>query len=228
MWSVRHASWFPLLLLLSLCPLALQACAGAARQRRVPVKPDDPGFYDYSTPRVTSLAEFQQLAAVPAGVTERTAVAGAEFVITNFSEPAQRKLHFLDGRYYQFHDEWAWFRLLNGQSVAGMDAMEPHSFKSPEEARRWAIAHEDDLPEGLEVTDGRLYARHFYDLTLSEGERPLGAGSLINVEARAQRVFQQPRAAHRQVVLPGHTGYVGEAADRAVRAHAQAQFVAPG
>ncbi|HEX2871021.1 MAG TPA: PEP/pyruvate-binding domain-containing protein [Polyangiaceae bacterium] len=184
---VRLARWLPLLLLLIVCPLALQACAASGRQRPLPQKPDDPGFYDYSTPRVTSLAEFQQLAAVPPGVTERPAVAGAKFVITNFFDPARRKLHFLDGRYYQFHDEWAWFRLLNGQSVAGMDAMEPRSFRAPEDARRWAIAHEDELPEGLEVTDGRLYARHFYDLTLSEEERPLGAGSLIHVEARAQR-----------------------------------------
>lgn len=187
MHAVRLARWFSVLFLLVLCPLALHACGASGRQRPVPQKPDDPGFYDYSTPRVSSLAEFQQLAAVPPGVTERPAVAGAKFVITNFSDPEQRKLHFLDGRHYQFHDEWAWFRLLNGQSVAGMDAMEPRSFKAPEEARRWAIAHEDELPEGLEVTDGRLYARHFYDLTLSEDERPLGAGSLIHVEARGQR-----------------------------------------
>ena len=184
--SVWLKRWSTLLLLLILCPLALQACARTAA-RPVPQKPDDPGFYDYSTPRVTSLAEFQQLAAVPEGVAERPAVAGAKFVISNFSEPAQRKLHFLDGRYYRFHDEWAWFRLLNGQAVAGMDALELHRFGAPEDARRWAIAHEDDLPEGLELTDGRLYARHFYDLTLSGDARPLGAGSLIHVEARAQR-----------------------------------------
>jgi hypothetical protein len=39
----------------------------------------------------------------------------------------------------------------------------------------------------LEITDGRLYARHFYDLSLAESERDLGAGSLIHVEARASR-----------------------------------------
>src|SRR6185295_6512014 len=111
----------------------------------------------------------------------------AKFVITSFSEPAKRRLHFLDGRYYQFHDEWAWFRLLNGQSVSGMEPLERHAFASPDDARHWAILHEDDLPEGLEVTDGRLYARHFYDLSLAEDERELGAGSLIHVEARGQR-----------------------------------------
>jgi hypothetical protein len=169
------------------CPLVLQACGQSSPPK---VRPDDPGFYDYSTPRVTSLAEFEQLAAVPPTVDDRPAIAGAKFVITSFSQPAQRRLHFLDGRYYKFHDEWAWFRLLNGQAVSGMDAMKPHRFGAPEEARRWAIAHEDDLPEGLEVTEARLYARHFYDfydLSLAGGQRDLGAGSLIHVAARASR-----------------------------------------
>jgi len=181
---VRILRFLVLLLVAGLCPLALQACGHGSPPK---LKPDDPGFYDYSTPRVTSLAEFEQLAAVPPTVDDRPAIAGAKFVITGFSQPAQRRLHFLDGRYYQFHDEWAWFRLLNGQGVAGMDAMDLHRFGAPEEARRWAIAHEDDLPDGLEVTETRLYARHFYDLSLAERERYLGAGSLIHVAARPPR-----------------------------------------
>jgi len=181
---VRISRFLVLLFAAALCPLVLQACGHASPPK---VTPDDLGFYDYSTPRVTSLAEFEQLAAVPPTVDDRPAIAGAKFVITSFSQPAQRRLRFLDGRYYQFHDEWAWFRLLNGQAVSGMDPMELHRFGAPEEARRWAIAHEDELPEGLEVTEARLYARHFYDLSLAQSERDLGAGSLIHVAARAQR-----------------------------------------
>jgi len=181
---VRFARFLGFLLIWTLCPLALHGCASGARAK---LKPDDPGFYDYSTASVGSLAVFQQLAAAPTTAAERPAIAGAKFVITSFSEPAKRQLHFLDGRYYQFHDEWAWFRLLNGQSVSGMEALPHHPFASPGDARNWAIGHEDDLPEGLEVTDGRLYARHFYDLSLAEHERELGAGTLIHVEARGQR-----------------------------------------
>jgi Pyruvate phosphate dikinase, AMP/ATP-binding domain len=181
---VRIARLLVLLLVAGLCPLALQACRHGAPPK---VKPDDPGFYDYTTSRVSSLAEFEQLAAVPATVDDRPAIAGTKFVITSFSEPARRRLRFLDGRYYRFHDEWAWFRLLNGQGVSGMDAMEPHRFAAPEDARRWAIANEDNLPDGLEVTDARLYARHFYDLSLLESARDLGAGSLIHVAGRQRR-----------------------------------------
>src|SRR6478672_5094360 len=132
----RIARFLSLLLVLLVAPLSLQGCGHAGPSK---VRPDDPGFYDYSTPRVTSLAEFEQLAAVPPTVDDRPAIAGAKFVITSFSEPAHRKLRFLDGRYYQFHDEWAWFRLLNGQAVSGMDPMEVHRFNAPEDARRWAI-----------------------------------------------------------------------------------------
>jgi hypothetical protein len=183
---VRIRRLLAFLLVAVLCPLALQGC-GQRRGTPPKVKPDDPGFYDYTTARVSSLAEFQQLAAVPSGVDDRPVVAGAKFVISSFSEPSQRRLHFLDGRYYQFHDEWAWFRLLNGQAVSGMDAIDRHPFGAPDAARQWAAAHEDELPTGLEITDGRLYARHFYDLSLAESERHLGAGILIHVEARANR-----------------------------------------
>lgn len=181
---VRFIRLFLVLLGLAACPLALQGCG---QHRPSKLKPDDPGFFDYTTARVASLAEFQQLAAVPPGVDDRPALAGAKFVITSFSDPAKRAIHFLDGRYFQFHDEWAWFRLLNGQSVSGMDPLEPHAFASPDDARHWAAAHEDELPDGLELTEGRLYARHFYDLSLAASDRDLGAGSLIHVEARAGR-----------------------------------------
>lgn len=167
--------------------LTLGALAGCARAgggvAPVDVK-SDPKFYDYSAPRVGSLAEFQQLAAVPAEVSERPPIAGAKFVVTSFSDAARRRVHFLDGRYYRFHDEWAWFRLLNGQAVTGMLPLVPHAFAAPEDARRWAEQHEDELPSGLEIVDGRLYVRSFYDLSLSESGRPLGAGSLIHVAAR--------------------------------------------
>jgi hypothetical protein len=165
-------------------PLSLEACVAHRPASHVP---DDPHFEDYTTRRIDSLAEFRQLAAVPARVDDRPAIAGAKFVITSFSDPARRRIHYLDGRHYQFHDEWAWFRLLNGQGVSGMEPLEPHRFESPEQARRWASAHEDELPDGLELIEGRLYVRHFYDLSLAAHERALGAGSLIHVEARGGR-----------------------------------------
>lgn len=166
-----------------LCPFTLQACG----HRSQPKAPPAPGFYDYTTSRVESLADFQRLAAASATAAERPVLAGAKFVITDFSDPSKRRIHFLEGRHYQFHDEWAWFNLLNGRAVPGMGTLERHPFVSPQEARAWAIAREGDLPDGLEITEGRLYARRFYDLSLAEHQRELGAGVLIHVEARGSR-----------------------------------------
>lgn len=164
---------------------SLQACQRP--EQPLPPRADDAGFFDFSSARVSSWTEFEQLAAVPASVEARPAIAGAKFVITDFSDPSRRRIHYLDGRYYQFHDEWAWFRLLNGRAVSGMPPLAPRPFGSPDDARRWASAHEDELPAGLELTDGRLYARHFYELSLAPRARELGAGSLIHVQARAGR-----------------------------------------
>jgi hypothetical protein len=163
--------------------LLLEGC-GAGSGGTVKAKPDDPRFYDYTAASVKSLAEFEQLAAVADTVDDRPAVAGAKFVITRFSDPAERRIHYLDGRFYKFHDEWAWFRLLNGQSVPGMDPLELLPFAAPDDARRWALAHEEELPDRLEINDGRLYAREFYDMTLAADDRVLGAGALIHVRAR--------------------------------------------
>lgn len=171
---------------LALSSLILEAC-GAHRAAPTPASPDAASFYDYTSQRVRSLAEFEQLAALASSTDAGSALAGVKFVISGFSDPASRRIHFLDGRYYRFHDEWAWFRLLNGQAVPGMAPLDRHPFASPEDARRWARAHEDELPDGLELTDGRLYARSFYDLTLEPRARVLGAGSLVHVAARAPR-----------------------------------------
>jgi hypothetical protein len=179
---VRTLVHFVHVLTWGLCLWTLQACGGVAQPK---LAPDDPGFYDYTTANVSSLAEFQQLAAASSTASDRPAIAAAKFVITSFSDPNQRRIRFLDGRHYQFHDEWAWFRLLNGQSVSGMAPLALHHCAAPEDARSWASAHEGDLPDGLEITDGRLYVRHFYDLSLADEKRVLGAGSLIHVEARA-------------------------------------------
>ncbi|MDF3065663.1 MAG: hypothetical protein K0R38_1264 [Polyangiaceae bacterium] len=146
---------------------------------------NDPKFRDYTTTRIASVRELLTLsAAAPA---EQPLLSGAKFVITGFSDSARRRIHFLDGRYYRFHDEWAWFRQFNGQTVPGLPPLAPRSFATPEEARQWAWSHEGELPEGLELTDGRLYSKRFYELSLLASGRELGAGSLIHVTARPGR-----------------------------------------
>jgi hypothetical protein len=172
---VRISRLVAFLLAVVVCPLVLQACGRHGHGAPPKQKPDDPGFYDFTTARVTSLAEFRQLAAVPPGVDDRPVVAGAKFVITHFSEPTQRRLRFLDGRYYKFHDEWAWFRLLNGQPVSGMDAME----RLGRRARR-------RLADGV-GDNGRAPVR-----------APLLRSQLGREGARSRRRYLDPRRSARQ------------------------------
>ncbi len=184
---VRSFRSWALGLSLALAAAGAWGCGGAPAAAPVVARPDNPSFDDYTTAKVASLAEFQQLAAATPLATQRPTLAGTKFVITGFSEPARRRIHFLDGRYYRFHDEWAWFRLLNGQSVRGLPPLAPRAFRVPEDARQWASEHESELPDGLELTDGRLYARRFYELSMVPSGRELGAGSLIHVEARGTK-----------------------------------------
>lgn len=148
-------------------------------------------FDDFTTARVDSVAQLRQMAAMPPGDELGKEMFGTKFVIANFSEPDQRSLHFLDGRYYRYHDEWAWFRLLNGQAVPGLDELEPHPVRTPDEARRWALADPDALPDGLNVVEERLYHEEFYDRALSPSERVFGAGSLVYIPARANAYPEQ-------------------------------------
>jgi Pyruvate phosphate dikinase, AMP/ATP-binding domain len=141
-------------------------------------------FVDYTAPRVESLATFEQWSSASSSG-EQPLIASVKFVITGFSDEARRRLLFLNGRFYRFHDEWAWFRLLNGQPVPGMPPLAARPFSTPGDARAWAAEHEEQLPSGLEVTDGRLYSKTFYEVSLRPGPRELGAGSLIHVRSRA-------------------------------------------
>ena len=92
-WAVHPLRSLLLLLGSLAAPLSLEACGGHRPASHVP---DDPHFEDYTTRRIESLAEFRQLAAVPARVDDRPAIAGAKFVITSFSDPARRRIHYLD------------------------------------------------------------------------------------------------------------------------------------
>lgn len=174
------------LALLLLGPLLLFAPLGGCDHHTPPPEvPENDNFEDFTASNITSLAQLRQMAAAPPGDEIGAAIFGTKFVITRFSEPEARKLRFLDGRYYFYHDEWAWFRLLNAQSVPGMDALdEPHRLRTPEEGRRWAFAEPDELPDGLAVADDRLYSAEFYERALMN-ERDFGTGTLIYIPARA-------------------------------------------
>ena len=60
-------------------------------------------------------------------------------------------MRYLDGGFYTLHDEWFWFRLMNGQRVSGAD-VEPHPgrFATVQEIVAWAL-EQDELELVVQV-----------------------------------------------------------------------------
>lgn len=141
------------------------------------------GFDDHTVPALDSREAFDRLAVGAHGRLE------TKFIITGFGSE-QASIRFTDGHFFTLHDEWYWFRLLNGQRIPsreGILPLEGHSFDSIAAIYAWAKT-QATLPLDLRwVQDGRLYSPRFYQLALEVKPRALGLGTLLHVEATAQR-----------------------------------------
>lgn len=147
----------------------------------VPHFVDETGFDDHSVPRVSSVAELIALS--------RTGVGGQsvmKFVLPAFDLPADApglaRAHLMDSAFYELHDEWWWFRLLNGRPVPGDDTAPSteRRFGSVAEIEQWARAlPAAQLPLGLRFVEDRLYSERFYDVALHSEPRSLGVGSIV-------------------------------------------------
>ena len=144
---------------------------------------DENGFDDRSVPSVATIEELRSLART--GVGGQSAI---KFVLPEFDRPLDApdlaRAHLMDSNFYGLHDEWYWFRLLNGQAIPGDDVPpeRSHHFASIEQIYSWARAQRPgSLPLGLEWVDGdRLYAPAFYDLALHGDPREFGVGTVVS------------------------------------------------
>ncbi len=148
-----------------------------------------PEFDDHTIPQLTTLADYEKLAVTSNGRSE------AKFIITSFgTSPSMR---FMDSHFYALHDEWYWFRLLNGVHVPGREGVVPvenQHFETIADIYTWA-RKTDPLPLDLAwVGDDRLYSPRFYTLALDIRPRAFGLGTLLHLTARGARperwVFQ--------------------------------------
>ena len=172
-WTLRLVAAWVLAWLLPACP------------SEPPAWPEDQGFEDHTFARVESLAHFGSVAA--RGPTQTEVL---KFVIVDFDAPQTQQLRFLDGTFDEFHDEWYWFRLLNGQRVPGSRERPPgveREFASPAEIVNWVRARKAPPPLGMRMIDERLYSDHFYELSVRRRDRSFGIGALVHMPAREQR-----------------------------------------
>ena len=198
--NVKHLAGLTLLLLL---PAALTACPAPPQGEGEGEGPSEgeggegeggegegagegegegDGFNDHTVARLATLADFEAFAAPSASST------AVKFVITRFLKPGQN-LRFLASDHYGLHDEWYWFRLMNGARVDGVDDIAPvdvgRSLDTVHDIVDWAHTQQA-LPLDLTfVNDGRLYSPHFYDLSLFNEPKTLGIGTVLHFAARA-------------------------------------------
>ncbi len=148
----------------------------------------DDGFADHTLPSLGDVAAYAAVAAV--GPSSES----VKLVITRFGADNAR-LRFFDSAFYGLHDEWYWFRLLNGAGIEGLatpaDAPLTTShgpFASVREIFDWATterAATRELPLDLTFVEGgeRLYSPRFYDLALFDKPRELGIATLVHFPA---------------------------------------------
>lgn len=165
--------------------------------------PADPVFDDHSRTALPTRLCFDALAASTADP------AAVKFVILDVSSVVdthadKADLRFTDSGFYTLHDEWFWFRLLNGQPIPGRALTPLFGESFPDIASVYErYAGQATLP--LDLTrlgatgpfPGRIYSPEFYRLAGLSGtasnpaEKPpfIGLGTVLHFEANPDRRF---------------------------------------
>ncbi len=138
------------------------------------------GFDDHTVSRIASVDEFQVLA-------KRGDTGGS---VVKFAIPMMTisdDVRWMDSNFYSIHDEWYWFRLLNGRPVPGFytQPVNGRQFATIAQIYAWASAMPAaDLPLDLRFIDSstfgrRLYSDDYYRLGFPHDVRNYGLGSLV-------------------------------------------------
>lgn len=151
----------------------------------------DGGIDDFPDHTVFSLGDVGAFNDFGAPAASSTAV---KFVITGFLQD-DPELRWLDSAFYTLHDEWYWFRLMNGAGIDRVDTAPVNlgiSFSSIAEIYSWA-RQQSTLPLDLQfVSDERLYSPKFYQLALFVDPKVLGIGTVLRFDARPELAPPRP------------------------------------
>lgn len=123
----------------------------------------------------------------------RTGVANQAVVKFSIPDIINRDaVEWMDSNFYELHDEWYWFQLLNGRAIPGIETapVDGLSFDSIDEVYTWAEnLSPQSLPLDLAFVGStepkRLHSPRFYELALHSNPRALGVGSLVRFSTGA-------------------------------------------
>ncbi|MFO0747330.1 MAG: PEP/pyruvate-binding domain-containing protein [Myxococcota bacterium] len=165
--------------------------------------PDDGAFDDHTVLGFQSVACLEDWAG-----TFATDPLVLKFQIVDFPDVPGRGAHggehsqvrYDQGGFYDLHDEWYWFRLLNGHPIPDLATPAPVTGSTyPDVASIYAaFAGQPSLPLDLKFIDGtgafagRLYSTHYYALAGLGGESPtpprfFGMGTVLHYAPDARR-----------------------------------------
>lgn len=137
----------------------------------------DESFDDHTHRGAIDLATFERFLESPAGEEPQR----VDFFVAFLTEPDFRHVRFEDGSFYEFHDQWFWFRLMNGVSACGATT-------NPVSGQRFETitAIEDSLRGKVELpldlartTGGRYVSPTFYTLAFRAEPRVYAPGTVF-------------------------------------------------
>jgi len=149
-----------------------------------------PDFNGHTVPRFKSAEAFMSFADTGTGPMQ------GKFVLTDYSGIGG-PTYFMDPSFYSLHDEWYWFRLLNGAAIPCLDLQPEELSFDTIDAVYDAYSHLEGAPQGslpldLHFTgDGRIYSPNFYDLGLFDEPRFFGLGAILHYPADPDRVIPE-------------------------------------
>lgn len=144
-----------------------------AADDRADVPDGSTAFDDHTVPRFATADGFLAYAGAQQDPAE------VKFIIRGFGEAAP-DVHFEEPTFYAMHDEWSWFRLLNGQSIPNYDLAPTTglSFGTLGEILAWA-KDQATLPLDLQWIGARLYSDYFYSNCFGE-QRFFATGAVLH------------------------------------------------
>jgi hypothetical protein len=137
----------------------------------------DQSFDDHTHVGAIDVATFERMLETPLDARPQS----VDFIVVWVGDAERRQVRFEEGGFYAFHDQWYWFRLMNGVSACGSSAtpVSGHAFATVAEIEA-SFKGKATLPLDLERTsDGRVVSPSFYTLSLRVTPRVYATGTLF-------------------------------------------------